>query len=344
MRASTPASSSADRAAGGRDPNRQADSGDRAGGSRASNRRTGLGDRAARLLRPGQGDRAGGRRTGLGDRAVGLLRPGRLVRFRGRRGLGAAMTAVVAVAAVFAPRLAPFDPFALSGPPLAGPSRTHLMGTDALGRDLFSAIVHGARTSLAVGLSTAVAAAAIGLLIGLVSGYLGGAADGGLMRLTEFVQIIPRFFLAIVVLAMFGEGYVNLVIVLAASSWPVIARAVRSLVLSERERAHVDAARSLGAKRRRIIGREILPAVWRTVAVMTGLLVADTILIEAGLSFLGLGDPDQASWGLLASNAQQHLRTAWWMPFFPGAAIVVAVLGVNLLVDSWSDDDTLLTR
>ena len=337
MRASTPASSSADRTGGGQAPNRRASSGDRAAGGRAPNRRAGLGDRAA-------GGRAPNRRAGLSDRAARLLRPGRLVRFRGMRGLGAAMTAVVAAAAVFAPRLAPFDPFALSGPPLAGPSRTHLMGTDALGRDLFSAIVHGARTSLAVGLSTAAAAAAIGLLIGLVSGYLGGAADGGLMRLTEFVQIIPRFFLAIVVLAMFGEGYVNLVIVLAASSWPVIARAVRSLVLSERERAHVDAARSLGAKRRRIIGREILPAVWRTVAVMTGLLVADTILIEAGLSFLGLGDPDQASWGLLASNAQQHLRTAWWMPLFPGAAIVVAVLGVNLLVDSWSDEDTLLTR
>lgn len=299
---------------------------------------------ADRAFRPGRRLRrlAAGHWRGIGAGPAG--RTARRRRFRGLRWLGAAMTATVALSAVFAARLAPYNPFSLSGPPLAEPSRAHLMGTDALGRDLFSAIVYGARTSLAVGLSTALAAAVIGLLIGLVSGYLGGAVDGGLMRLTEFVQIIPRFFLAIVVLAMFGEGYVNLVIVLAASSWPIIARAVRSLVLSERERPHVDAARSLGATRRRIIGREILPAVWRTVAVMTGLLVADTILIEAGLSFLGLGDPDQPSWGLLASTAQQHLRTAWWLALFPGMAIVVAVLGVNLLVDSWSDDEALLTR
>ena len=266
----------------------------------------------------------------------------RLPRFRGMRWLGAAMTVAVLLTAVGAPRLAPFNPFALAGRPLEEPSRTHLMGTDALGRDVFSAVLHGARTSLTVGLATAAAAAVIGLLIGLASGYLGGMTDGALMRLTEFVQIIPRFFLAIVVLAMFGEGYVNLVIVLAASSWPIIARAVRSLVLSERERAHVDAARVLGATRRRILAREILPSVWRTVAVMTGLLVADTILIEASLSFLGLGDPDQASWGLLASNAQQYLRTAWWLALFPGAAIVIAVLGLNLLVDSWSEDDDVL--
>ncbi len=250
--------------------------------------------------------------------------------------LGTLLTGLVVGLAVAAPWLAPHNPFALSGPPLEAPTRAHPMGTDALGRDILSNVIHGARTSLAVAAATAVLASLIGAAVGLVSGFAGGIVDTLLTKLTELVQIIPRFFLAIVVLAMFGEGYTNLVAVLALSSWPVIARAVRSQVFAEREAPYVTAARALGTKARHIVIREVLPAVWPTVVVLGGLLVADTILIEASLSFLGLGDPDQASWGLLASDAQQYLRSAWWLPFFPGLAIVVAVLGVNLLVDGWS--------
>ena len=140
---------------------------------------------------------------------------------------------------------------------------------------------------------------------------------------------------------MFGEGYRNLVLVLALSSWPVIARAVRSVVLTVRPRPFVTAAIAAGATRRRVLVREIAPSVVPVVVVLAGLLVADTILIEASLSFLGLGDPDRASWGALAANAQQFLRSAWWLAVFPGLAIVLTVLGVNLLVDGTGADGDL---
>ncbi len=247
--------------------------------------------------------------------------------------VGVAMIALVAGAAVFATALSPYNPFAIAGPPLAPPSEAHLMGTDALGRDLFSAVVHGARTSLLVSVCVAIPAACIGLIVGMTAGYVGGWVDGALMRVTEFIQIIPRFFLAIVVLAIFGDGYRNLVFVLALSSWPVIGRAIRSQVLVVRELPYVEAAKMLGAKTPRVLRREVLPSMWSTLSVMSGLLVADVILIEASLSFLGLGDPNRASWGRLAADAQQYLRSAWWLALFPGLAIVIAVMGVNLIVD-----------
>lgn len=253
---------------------------------------------------------------------------------------GALLTALVVVPALFAPTIAPYNPFALAGPPLDPPSRDHLMGTDSLGRDLFSAVVHGARTSLLVSIGVAVPAAFIGLFVGLVSGFAGGWWDNALMRIAEFVMIIPRFFLAIVVLAIFGDGYRNLVLVLALSSWPLIGRAIRSEVLVVRELPYVDAARAAGARTPRILRREVLPAMWPILTVMTGLMVADVILIEATLSFLGLGDPNRASWGQLASDAQSYLRIAWWLALFPGVAIVVAVIGVNLLVDGWRRKQT----
>ncbi len=250
--------------------------------------------------------------------------------------IGLLMMSLVIAGALFAPLIAPYDPFVLAGPPLASPSRAHLMGTDSLGRDLFSAVVYGARTSLLVSIGAAFPAALIGLFVGMTAGYAGGWLDNVLMRVTEFVQIIPRFFLAIVVLAIFGDGYRNLVIVLAVSSWPVIGRAIRAQTLVVRELRHVEAARAIGARARWIVMREILPSMWSILTVMTGLLLADVILIEASLSFLGLGDPNRASWGRLAADAQQYLRVAWWLAFFPGAAIVIAVIGVNLVVDAWS--------
>jgi peptide/nickel transport system permease protein len=155
--------------------------------------------------------------------------------------------------------------------------------------------------------------------------------------LTEFVQVIPRFFLAVVVIALFGPGLDRLILLLALTSWPLMARVVRAEVLSVKSRDFVEAARSLGAPPARILARDILPNALGPTIVVASLNAAGVILLEAGLSFLGLGDPDVVSWGYLANNAQRFLRIAWWMAVFPGVAIALAVLGLNLLGDAVSD-------
>jgi peptide/nickel transport system permease protein len=157
------------------------------------------------------------------------------------------------------------------------------------------------------------------------------------MRLTEFVQVVPRFFVAVVVIALFGPGLDRLVLLLGLTSWPLIARVVRAEVLSLKTRDFIEAARSLGAPAARILWREILPSVLPVAIVLASVNAGGVILLEAGLSFLGLGDPHVVSWGYLANNAQRFLRVAWWMVLFPGAAIALAVLGFNLVGDALND-------
>jgi peptide/nickel transport system permease protein len=251
--------------------------------------------------------------------------------------LGAALLTVVVLTAVFAPLLAPADPFAISGPSLAPPSAAHPMGTDALGRDTFSGVVFGARTSMLVAGAVGVLVLLIGVTVGLVAGYRGGRVDDVLMRLTEFVQVLPAFFLAIVVIALFGPGVDRLILVLGFTSWELLARVVRAEVLALREREFVDAARAIGASGMRIAVREVLPNALPAALVYLGLLLAYVMLIEASLGFLGLGDPNAISWGYLAGEAQQFLRVAPWLALFPGLAIVAAVLGLNLLADALTD-------
>lgn len=251
--------------------------------------------------------------------------------------LGSALVTVVVLTAVLAPVLAPADPFAITGPSLSGPSAAHPMGTDALGRDTFAGVVHGARTSMLVVGAVGVLVFLIGTTVGVLAGYCGGRVDDVLMRATEFVQVLPVFFLAIVVIALFGPGLDRLILVLGLSSWELLARVVRSEVLALREREFVEAARATGASAARIVFREILPNALPAALVYLGLLLAQVLLIEAGLGFLGLGDPDAISWGYLAGQAQQFLRVAWWLSFFPGLAIVAAVLGLNLLSDALTD-------
>jgi peptide/nickel transport system permease protein len=265
-----------------------------------------------------------------------LRRRGVLVRLLARPGglLGLLLTGAVVAVALLAPWLAPFDPLSPTGPSLAPPQALHRMGTDALGRDLLSGILHGARTSLLVAGSVGAATLVVGLAVGGVSGYVGGWVDDLLMRLTELLQVLPRFFLAIVVIALFGPGIDRLIVVLAVTSWPLLARVVRSEVLSLREREFVEAARVVGSTEARILFRHILPNALPAALVYLGLVLAQVILLEASLGFLGLGDPNAISWGYLAGQAQRFLRTAWWLSFFPGMAIVVTVLGLNLLVDA----------
>jgi peptide/nickel transport system permease protein len=251
--------------------------------------------------------------------------------------VGVCITGTMLAVALLADVLAPFDPFAPIGAPLAAPSAEHWMGTDALGRDLLSGVLHGARTSLLVAGTVGALTLIIGSLLGAVSGYLAGRVDDVLQRATELVMVLPRFFLAIVVIALFGTGLDRLILVLGLTSWPPLARVTRAEVLSLREREFVEAARVIGASETRVLLRHVLPNAMPAGLVYLGLVLAQVILLEASLGFLGLGDPNTISWGYLAGQAQRFLRTAWWLSFFPGVAIVVAVLGLNLVVDALND-------
>jgi peptide/nickel transport system permease protein len=251
--------------------------------------------------------------------------------------VGVALTGVFIALAVLAHVVAPTDPFASVGSPLTPPSRAHTFGTDDLGRDVFSGIVHGTRTSLTVTLAVIAIASILGVGVGAVAGYHGGGVDDLLMRGTEAVQIVPRFFVAVIVIALFGPGLDRVVFVLGLTSWPAIARVVRAETLSLVRREFVDAAHALGARAWRIVLWHVLPNALPTALVVISLNAASVILLEAGLGFVGLGDPRSISLGYLANNAQRFMRIAWWMTLFPGAAIALAVLGLNLVGDALSD-------
>src|SRR5919197_579778 len=186
-------------------------------------------------------------------------------------------------------------------------------------------------------LAVSVIASMVGVAVGAVAGYRGGAVDDLLMRGTEAVQVVPRFFLAVIVIALFGPGLDRVVFVLGLTTWPGIARVVRADTLSLVRREFVDAARALGATTSRILLRHVLPGALPTALVAISLNAASVILLEAGLGFIGLGDPRAMSLGYLANNAQRFLRVAWWMALFPGAAIALAVVGLNLVGDALSD-------
>ncbi len=250
---------------------------------------------------------------------------------------GIVLTLAVLLGAIFADQMSGYDPFASVAMPLQPPSPAHPMGTDDLGRDLLSGVLHGIRTSLVVVLVSVALASAIGVTVGAVSGYRGGLLDDVLMRITEVFQAVPRFFLAIVVIALFGAGLDRLVLLLGLTSWTMLARVVRAEVLSIKEQEFVEAARSYGASDARILVRELLPNVLPSIIVVVTLMSASVILLEAALGFLGLGDPDVISLGYLVNNAQRFIRVAWWMSVFPGTAIAVAVLGFNLLSDAIND-------
>lgn len=250
--------------------------------------------------------------------------------------IGLVLTSAALATALVTPLLATVDPFALTGPVLAHPSAHHLMGTDALGRDLFSGVLHGARTSLLIAGAVTLLTLVWGTGVGMVAGYRGGVVDDLLMRATEMFQVLPRFFLVIVAIALFGPGLDRIVLVLGLTSWPVLARVVRGEVVAMRELAFVSAAEATGASSARIIWHELLPNVLPNVVVLLCLLFGQVLLVEASLGFLGLGDPNVLSWGLLAGQAQGFLRVAWWLALFPGLAIMLTVLGVNLLADALS--------
>ncbi len=239
---------------------------------------------------------------------------------------------------VFGSVLQPFDPERVgAGPSLVPPDATHLMGTDELGRDVLSRVVSGTRVSMLVGLSAALISTLLGIVLGAFAGFFGGWIDDLLMRITEVFQIIPRFFLAMMLVAFFGASILNLILAIALLSWPQLARIVRAEFLTLKSRHYVDAARVVGASTPALIFAEILPNALGPVIVSATLLVGQAIIIEAGLSYIGLGDPNQVSLGLMLQQAQQIMRTAWWSTAFPGLVIFLTVLGINLAGDGLND-------
>lgn len=227
----------------------------------------------------------------------------------------------------------PRDPRKTSAEALLPPSREFLFGTDDLGRDVFSGVVHGARTSLRIGVSVAVLSVALGLLVGLLAGYFGGVLDEVLMRITDLFLAPPRFFLALVIVAIFGPSFTNLVLVLSLTLWPVTARMIRAETLSLKERDFIEAARATGAGHGRILRRELLPHLAPLLVTVTVLRLGGVILLEAGLEFLGLGDQQHISWGYLLHNGQHFMRDAWWIAAFPILAISILLVALNLVGD-----------
>ena len=259
--------------------------------------------------------------------------------------VGLVIIVSVTLLAIFAPLIAPHDPAKTDVinrllPPfwLDRGDPEYLLGTDNLGRDVLSRLIYGSRISLLVGISSVILAGIIGMVLGLIAGFYGKFWDFIIMRTVDSFLAIPNILFMLILLAVLGPSIVTLILVLGGTSWVVYARMVRSETLSIKERDYVRSAQAIGAKNFRIITRYILPNVMSSFIVIATLSVASTIILEASLSFLGLGiqSPD-VSWGLMLSDGRQYIATSWWVATFPGVAITITVLGVIFLGD-WLRD------
>jgi peptide/nickel transport system permease protein len=269
-----------------------------------------------------------------GRKRVGRLRPA----WRQPLAVAGSMIAVAwLVVAIFAPWIAPYDPLAQTFTPAQGPTAAHLFGTDELGRDVLSRVIHGSRVSVPIALLLVTLAAVIGGVVGGVAGYFRGIVDGLSMRMVDLVFAFPPIILAMVVAAVLGRGLRNSALAIVVVAWPSYARVVRGLVLSVGDSEYVQSARLLGSSARRTLVRDVLPNVAGPVLVLATLDLANAILLLSGLSFLGLGaQPPQAEWGSMVANGAQYFQW-WWIGTFPGLAIFTAVLAFNFLGDSLRD-------
>ena len=251
--------------------------------------------------------------------------------------LGGGILLVLILVAIAAPVLAPYQPLEQTQSSLAPPSVQFLFGTDNIGRDLFSLIIHGTRTSLLVGVGAALAALLVGGTLGILAGYFRGPVEIVLMRVIELFQTLPVIILVLCAVALFGSNFWLLVAAVALAIWPMEARLVYGQYIKLRDREFIAAARVADLSTAHIIFREILPNAIQPIIVQVALDASIAILIEAGLGFLGLSDPNKVSWGRLLFVAQDYMDSAWWMSLFPGAAICITVIGLNLFADGLNE-------
>lgn len=252
---------------------------------------------------------------------------------------GFAAVSFLFVIAFLAPFIAPYDPIEIDVKNIfLAPSLSHIFGTDELGRDVFSRILWGARISLLVGVIAVSISTFIGIILGALSGYYKGWVDKIIMRFVDIMLAIPSFFLILAVIAFLGPSIINIMIVIGCTSWMGVARLVRAEVLTLKEREFVLAAKSIGASNFRIIFQHILPNSLAPVFVYFVLGVAGAILVESGLSFLGIGvQPPEPSWGNILAQGKDNIEAAWWLSVFPGLAILITVLSYNLLGEGIRD-------
>ena len=252
--------------------------------------------------------------------------------------VGLFLLTVIALMAVCAPLLYPGSPWDMSAIPFSRPGENGLlMGSDTMGRDIAAGVVHGARISIVIGIASTLTALLIGVTLGCIAGYAGGLVDAGIVRFTEIFQTIPNFVLAILLVAILTPSIATIILAIGLVSWPPLARLTRAQVRSISKREFVQAAKCQGQSTLSVVIRHVLPNAISPIIVLGAMTVAAAILIEAALSFMGLGDPNYMSWGYMIGSGRTVIRQAWWMSVFPGVAILITVIGINLVGEALND-------
>ncbi|MED1949650.1 ABC transporter permease [Brevibacillus centrosporus] len=247
--------------------------------------------------------------------------------------IGLCLLTVIILLALFAPFLAAYDPFALNDDLLAPPGSQYLLGTDGLGRDVFSELLYGARTSIFIGVVAAAISGVLGTLIGGLSGFYRGKLDSVLSEFVNVFLMLPTFFLILLIVALFGSSMLNVMLVIGVTTWTGNAVLMRAQAMSLRERTYVKSLQSIGVSKFKILTKHIIPNGIFPIIANTTMNISGAILTEAGLSFLGLGDPNLVSWGQMVFHGKSYLVNGWWISTFSGFAIVVTVLAFYLIGD-----------
>jgi len=252
---------------------------------------------------------------------------------------GVLIVSIISLLSILAPIIAPYDPLDQRlDERLNPPSFRHIMGTDKLGRDIFSRVLYGGRISLFIAISSVALAVAIGILIGLISGYVGGSIDNALMRITDMFLSFPALILALAIAAMLRPGLVNVIVAIALSTWPQYARIARAITLQIKSEPYIEAALSIGSTRIRVLATHIVPMVIPQIMIQATLNLGGAILTAAGLGFLGFGvPPPTPEWGLMVSEGRDLIQSHWWISTFPGLMIFLSVVGFNLIGDQLRD-------